>query len=264
MNRLPKCAAWTAVALSLGLAPLFGAVEINGIAAKVNGKVITKKEVNFHLAPRLALLRAKYPRRGEAYLTELKKAQDAVLEGLIDNKIVLSELEGKGAQLPDHVIDVEVQRIIREVFNGNEANFRKSLQESGMTMRAFRESQREKFLVQAFRSQQFGDVSPATPAEIEAHYRSRRNDLRDRSKDTLVFQKIYIPAVDPNRPGANPDDNLAFAEAIANQLKNGADFAEHAKQHSADAFAEEGGMWPETSRVDLSPAFAEVLFEAPQ
>lgn len=243
--------------------PAIGAIELNGIAAKVNGRVVTKKEVAFHMAPQVALLQAKYPGRGERYREELKKAQDATLEGLIENKIVLTELEGKGARLPDYVIDEEIQRIKREMFNGREADFRKSLESSGMTMRSYRESQKEKMLIQAFRQQQFRDVAPATSEEIGAHYRKRREAIRDRSKDTIEYQKIFIPAVNDSRPGATPEDNLAFAETLAGQIREGADFAELAGEHSADAFADEGGIWPETSRLDLSPAFAEILFEAP-
>ena len=40
-------------------------IEVNGIAAKVNGRAITKNEVTFMLAPIAAQLNAQYPRRGE-------------------------------------------------------------------------------------------------------------------------------------------------------------------------------------------------------
>ena len=162
-------------------------VEITRIAATVNGTMITTKEVAFHMAPSASLLQAKYPRRGPQYTKEIKEAQDNVLDKLIENKIVLYELEDRGAALPDHVIDAEVRRIITEVFNGNEAEFRKSLKDSGMTMRSFKESQKEKILIQAFRAQQFNDVAPATPEEIAKHFAARRLKLRDRSKDKIFL-----------------------------------------------------------------------------
>ena len=237
--------------------------EVNGIAVKVNGKVITKKEVAFHMSPTVSLLRAKYPKPTQEFQKEFLEAQEDVVERLIDNKIVLSQVERDQGQIPEHVLDEEVSRIAREVFHGDKRAFRDSLEESGMTMRSFRESQREKILVQAYRSQQFGDVAPPTSEEIRAHYNKKKKDLRERSKDTLTFQKIFIRSTDPNRPGATPDDQLEFAESIAKQIRNGSDFAELAKKHSADAFADQGGVWPETSRLDLSSAFAEVLFDSP-
>lgn len=259
-------------------------IEINGVAATVNSKVITKKEVSFHMAPAKSLLQAKYPRRGPQYTKELREAQDDVLEKLIENKIVLSELEDRGAALPDHVIQSEVRRIITEVFNGSETEFRNSLKDSGMTMRSFKESQKEKILIQAFRAQQFNDVAPATPEEISKHYSERRLKLRDRSKDKITYKKIFLFAKTPERlkqeamnserkePPTIPqlmeaqkrlDEQLALAEKLAADLKNGADFDALAAEHSDGAFAQEGGLWEDQPRIDLAPGFAEIIFDAP-
>ena len=254
------------MALTVALAsvlPSPGEILLNGFAATVNGTVITRKEVAFHMAPTISLLQAKYPRMGEQFQKEMKTAQQDVLDRLIENKLVLSELDRRGAVLPDQVIDAEVKRIVGEVFNGSEKEFRDSLEESGMTMRGFKESQKEKILIQAFRAQQFDNVAPSTPEEVSAHYKKRRLKIRDRSKDVISFQKIFIRAADPDRPGFTPEDQLGFAEQLAEQLKNGADFDELAKEHSNGAFADQGGRWEDESRVDLAPAFAEVIFEAP-
>lgn len=249
--------------------PAGAAIELNGIAAKVNGKAITTHEVRFHLAPTLGQLRTKYPRLGEQFVKAAKEAQSEVLEQLIKNKLVLSELEKLGAKLPDIVIDEEINRIIREVFNGNEEAFRDNLKKSGMTRRAFRESQREKILVQAFRQQQFKDVPPATDAEIKAHFEERRHELRDRSQDRITFRKIFIPALDRDNPAATPDEQLALAEKLATDVKNGTDFAETAMAHSAGAFAADGGLWEGDEgmgvpRPDLEVGFGDIVFDTPE
>ncbi|MDE0826225.1 MAG: SurA N-terminal domain-containing protein [Akkermansiaceae bacterium] len=237
-------------------------VELNKIAAKVNGKLVTSKEIDFHMAPVMALLQAKYPRKGPNYEKEIKKARSGILDRLIENKIVVSELERKGAGIPEHVIDGEVKRIISELFNGSEKEFRKSLGESGMNMQGFRESQKEKILIQAFRASQFNDVPPATDAEVSVQYKKRRSDLRDRTQDKVTYRKIFIRAVDPHRPGSTPGTQLLLAEGITKQLKADGDFAELAKEHSAGAFSDSGGLWENEERINLSPAFAEVIFES--
>lgn len=237
--------------------------EVNGIAAKVNGKVITKKELAFHMGPTVRMLQAKHARPNAAFRKEFQEAQDGALEELVEEKLVLSQVERNKAEVPEHVLDREVDRIIREVYDGNEKAFRAEFKKTGMTMRSFRESQREKILVQAFRSQQFKDIAPPTPQEVREHYNKRRGELRDRSQDTIKFQKIFVRAEDPTRPGSTPEQQLQFAESLARQLRDGADFAEVARAHSADAFADQGGIWPETSRLDLSTEFAQLLFDAP-
>ena len=241
--------------------PLSAAIPLNRIAATVNGKAITSMEVRFHLGPMVGALRTKYPRQGAQFRKALQEAHDKVLEQLIDNKLVLSKLEELDAKLPEAVIIEEENRIIREVFNGNEKEFRNSLKQSGMNRRQFRESQKEKILVQAFRQQQFKDVAPATDEEIQKRWRERRHELRDRSRDKITFRKIYIPANDPDDPAATVEDQLALAEKLARDVKGGANFAQTAITHSAGAFAADGGMWKDTERTDLEVGFGDIVFD---
>ena len=237
-------------------------IEITGVAATVNGKVVTKKEVRSLLAPTIELLRTKYPRGGEAFEIDFEKAREAVLDQLIENKIILSELEDQDARIPDTVVEGEVKRIVNEFFNGSEAEFRESLKESGTTMRSFRKAQKEKILVQAFKSEQFGrELAPPTPEEITAQYNKRKTEYRDRTKDKISFSKIFIPSQTGDLL-STPEKQLALAEDLATQLRAGANFSATAKKHSADAYAEDGGVWPETNRVDLEPSFAELLFQS--
>lgn len=248
--------------LLLLLTATLGAKEfqITSIAAKVNGHAITIKEVDTLLAPRRDVLRTMYPRLGEVYQRRLKEERDKILEQLINNELLLSEVEGK-ANIPDHVVEQEIERIVRENYDGKVEEFEKFLRENNLTRRGFRDQQREQILVQAYRAQQFTDIAPPTEAEIKAHYQTRKRLLRDRTKDKADFQKIFLRARDPLDPNVNPESQLALAEKLMLELKGGADFAEMAKKHSDGAFASEGGNWPATPRTDLSMSFGDALFE---
>jgi hypothetical protein len=57
-----------------------GPVEVNGIAAKVNGRVITKNEVSFMLAPIYAQLASQFPRRGAEFERQFKIARDGIVQ----------------------------------------------------------------------------------------------------------------------------------------------------------------------------------------
>ncbi|MBK1835432.1 SurA N-terminal domain-containing protein [Roseibacillus ishigakijimensis] len=251
--------------LLLLLVPL-GAKEfqITSIAAKVNGHAITKKEVETLLAPRREVLQTMYPRQGEIYQRRLKEFRDQILEQLINNELLLSEVQGMGAQIPDHVVEQEIARIVREDYDGKEDEFNRFLRENGLTRRSFREQQREQILVQAYRSQQFGDIPPPTEAEIRAKYEERKRAMRDRTKDSIDFQKIFLVARDRYDPNVTPERQLALADKLFLELKGGADFTALAKEHSDGAFADEGGFWRDTPRTDLSLSFGDALFEESQ
>ena len=244
-------------------APAGGPVEVNGIAAKVNGRVITKNQVSFMLAPIFAQLSAQYPRRGPQFESEFSKAKANVIQELVDRQIILDEFKQLGATIKPHIIDDEIKRQMRELYNGDQAKFREELKRSRLTMEGYREMTREKMVVQAMRAQQFSDAPPPLPNEIQQEYNEIKNTLRDVSKDVISFQKIFIPASDPMSPGVTPETQLALAEDIAAQLSAGKDFAEMAKIHSKDAFADQGGLQEDVPRTDLSPEFAAIIFDAP-
>ena len=243
-----------------------GPVEVNGIAAKVNGRVITKNQVSFMLAPIYAQLAAQYPRRGPNSTFDVKfnEAKTKVIQELVDRQIILDEFKVLGASIKPHIVDEEVKRQRQELFNGDELKFRDELKRNRLTMEGYREMTREKMVVQAMRAQQFSDAPPPLPNEVEKEYNEVKVTLRDVSKDICTFQKIFIPTSDPQNPGATPDSQLTLAENLAKQLAKGKNFGDLAKEHSKDAYADKGGLQENVPRKDLSPEFASIIFESPQ
>jgi peptidyl-prolyl cis-trans isomerase SurA len=240
-----------------------GPIEVNGIAAKVNGSVITKNQVSFMLSPIFAQLSAQFPRRGPQFEAEFKKAKDKVMQELIDRQIILDEFKQIGAVIKPHVIDEEIKNQMQTLYNGDETKFREELRRSRLTMEGYREMTREKMVVQAMRAQQFADAPPPLPNEVQKEYNEVKLTLRDMSKDVITFRKIFIPASDPANPVANPETQLTLAEDVARQLAQGKDFATLAKEHSRDAFADKGGLQEKVPRTDLSPEFAAIIVDSP-
>ncbi len=242
-----------------------GLIEVNGIAAKVNGRVITKKEVGMMLAPVINQLIAKYPRRGGQFERELIDSRDQILQELIDREIIMSEfsrMEKLGANLPDRAVDQEIKRQVRELYNGDEQKLRDELKQARMSMSAYKEMTREKLIVQAMRQEKFKDAPPPLPGEISREYAEAKDSLRDTSQDVITYRKIFLPRLDPTNPLATPETQLELAESIAEEAKAGAEFGELARQHSQDAFASDGGLQTDVPRTDLSPEFAAILFDA--
>lgn len=239
-------------------------IEVNAIAAKVNGSAITKNEVAFMLSPIYAQLTTQFPRRGPEFERQFTEAREKILQELIDRRIILDEFKQVGASIRPYLIDEEVKRQIRELYNNDESLFREELKKSRMTMDGYREMTREKMVVQAMRAQQFSDAPPPLPNEIQNEYNEVNSTLRDVTKDNITFRKIFIPSADPENPLATPDTQLALAEDITKQAKEGKSFEELAKTYSKDAFADLGGLQDNLPRTDLSPEFSAILFDAPE
>ncbi len=241
-----------------------GPQEINGIAATVNGLVITKKEVAFALSPIVAELRAQFPRRGTEFEKRIKESYEKILNDFIDRELVMSEFKTQGGKIRSNAVDEEVQRQIRERANGDQVKFREDLTKSGMTMETFRTMTERQMIVQAMRASKFSDAAPPLPFEIQKEYDEVKLKLRDTSGDTMTFLKIYIPALDAKNPAATPESQLDLADEIVKQLKSGANFEDLAKQHSRDAFAELGGKQEKVPRTDLAPEFAALIMDPPE
>jgi peptidyl-prolyl cis-trans isomerase SurA len=89
---------------------------VDGIAAVVNGDVITYSQVRQLSAPREKLLRSQYT--GQELENKLKEVRQLALKDLIDRRLVIQAFKKESFQIPDHVVDQRVHDIIRESFAG--------------------------------------------------------------------------------------------------------------------------------------------------
>ena len=265
MTMLKSMLGLTIISLVHLSAPQAQAVEVTGIAAKVNGRVITKNEVNFHMTPIKQQVDAAMPRKGDEYYKTLKEVRGKILDDLIERELILSEFNTltQGNGISPRAIDDEIERQIRDNFNSNRTEFNKALKQSGITPDQNRREVEKKLIVQAMRSQQFKNSIPPLPDEVAAEYKEQKIKMRDTTGDALEFHKIYIRKEDRTNPMITPEGQLDLAEDIVAKLKKGADFSDLAKEHSSDAYAEDGGNAGKTKRTDLSPSFATILMETP-
>src|SRR6266513_4699450 len=99
---------------------------INGIAAVVNGDVITYSQVRNLSAPREKLLRQQVT--GEELNKKLIELREMALKDLIDRRLVIQAFKKESYQIPDHVVDERMHQIIRESFGGDRNTFIKTLE----------------------------------------------------------------------------------------------------------------------------------------
>ena len=200
--------------------------EVTGIAAKVNGRVITKNELNYHLTPYRQQLNASMPRKGAQYNELINNARNEILDSLIERELILSEFRVRTGdrQFPPYAIDQEIDRQIRSLYNNNRSEFNKSLRQAGVTPAQHRRETEKKLIVQAMRSQQFKNATPPMPREIAAEYNEHKSKMRDITGDALEYHKIYIAKTNPSDALVTPETQLQLAEDIVARLKKGEAF----------------------------------------
>lgn len=115
-----------------------GRVVDNGIAATVNGRVITKNQVSFLLARKLKELEKQFPDKGEEHEKLVAEASKGVLKELVDRETTIDKFARLKIEIAPAVVEKEVQREIRDVYQGNLNLLREALKASRMTMDGYR------------------------------------------------------------------------------------------------------------------------------
>lgn len=236
--------------------------NLNQIAAKVDGRIVTKNELNFMFSPIQSQLKAQFPRKNSEYYSQLKKQKEKVFQELIDRELILGEFENSGGAIPEREADREINSRINNLYNGSRSAYIADLKKNGLSQSKYRSLVKRTIAVTAMKSQHVTNFAPPTDRELNAEYSKFRSKLRDISLDKASYQKIWIP-LESDELGATPESQLQLAEDIAKKIRRGESFSSLAKEFSADAYSEEGGQWPLTPRRDFPINFAPIIFNAP-
>ena len=112
----------------------------------------------------------------------------------------------------------------------------------------------------AYRVKDFAAEVEVSDEDVRAYYDVYR-DRRFRRREAVKFSQIYLPAP---AEGTSTEDKEAARQQLEDVLKEareGADFAELAKQHSKDESAAQGGDMGFVGKGQLVPALDTALFE---
>lgn len=239
------------------LAPSLWAADaqvIDGIAAVVNGDVITFSQVQEVSGPREKTLREQFS--GQELIDKIKEARLAALGDLIDRELVLQEFRKKEYHIPDYAVEQEIDGIIKDDFQGDRQAFIRTLNAQGYTLNRFREVQRDRITVGAMRQNNVkGNFAP-TPQEIEAYYQANRQEFATPEQVKLRMIVLNADPLDAN----SADNTRKMAEEIRQKVKDGGDFATMAKTYSMDGTAESGGDWGWVDRKTLNQDLTNVAF----
>jgi len=229
---------------------------IDGIAAVVNGEVITFSQVRILIGPRERMLRQQFT--GDEYRKRLIEAQAEALKDLIDRQLIVQAFKKEQLSLPDYFVEQRVNDIIRESFGGDRNTFMKMLQAQNFSMSDFRKNEYEKIVVAAMRGKNVKPSVIASPTKIEEYYRKHREEFT--SKEEVKLRMIMIPS---RAKEGNSAAQKAMAEEIQGKLSNGADFPRMAQMYSEDSTRDLGGDWGWIERKTLAGPLEKIAFSLP-
>ena len=226
---------------------------IDGIAAVVNGEVITFSQVRMLIAPRERILRQQYT--GAEYHQKLKEAEGQALQDLIDRELIVQSFKKEKYSLPEYFVEQRINDIIRENFNGDRNTFMKMLQAQNFSLSEFKKNEYEKIVVAAMRGKNVTPNIVASPTKIADYYHKHREEFT--SKEQVKLRMIMIPS---RAAEGNSASQKEMAEEILGKLAGGADFAKMAQIYSEDSTRDLGGDWGWIDRKTLAGPLENIAF----
>ncbi len=208
--------------------PAAKAIPAEEIAATVNGKHITIWDFNARYS---ATMRDRFY-HGKPPEGQVEAVRKEVLDLLVDNALLVEEAERRGIK-PDEV-KFEQAAANAEARYSAMPEWKR---DRGQVLAMIKAQVDRQSLVEQV-SKVLREVPQPTPAEVRAYFDQKPEFFTEPEKLRL---SIILLKVDPGAPKAEVDKAREEAQGIYQRLKDGADFAELARQSSGDGSAERGG-----------------------
>jgi peptidyl-prolyl cis-trans isomerase SurA len=204
----------------------------DGLAAIVNGYRITDEELERYYQSQVQD-QAAPPSEDQAQMMRL-----SILSEIIDRQILLHEAEKLGLTAVDEEINQRLGEY-RAPF-ANEDGFLASLRDRGMNLEDLRTEIRRNLTIDKLFNRQVASRIKISDAEMRAYYEENRASFALAEQQLHLAQLLVTEAAETPVPNLQNDDATdkesakAKIQMLAEQLRNGADFAQVAQDYSED------------------------------
>jgi len=240
---------WTRFAVlafisALFLCPAAQAADsvLDGIVAVVNGKIITKYEVDERMRPVYEQVRGR--KLGSDELMKVEALKRQVIDQMVEDQLILAESERYKLKISDVEVEDQIKMFIakRQI---TEAEFKRQLDLQRMGRDEFARNMRRDMIRHRLIGGAVTSKIVVTDTEIEERYKERKAEF---SKDSMVqLALILLPA------GVSAKEIKAAVEA--GQLT----FAQAAEKYSQGPGAGHGGDIGFIAWKDLAPEWNAAL-----
>ncbi len=215
---------------------------INGVAAIVNGEMITEFDLQSEMAPE-AMRRGMNP-KDPAQAAALSELSKATLERMVTNIILTQEAQRLKISVSDSDVENEIQQILSKNRMTPE-EFRHQLQIQRMSEKDFREKLKASLLRNRLLANMVGRKVIVTKEEVADYYNQHKHTFMNNQR--VRFAVIVYP----------PTEN---AEKQAQRIRSGkASFEQVARQVSIGPRAQDGGDVGLVDWNSLDPAWQDRL-----
>jgi len=234
-----------------------GAVVVDGIAAVVNGEIVTLLEMEkagqAALAERLRMVPA------AAQEQVRREVLRPVLDQLVLERLQAQRARELGIQVSEQEIDAAIAGI-REENRLSEELLERLLRERGVSREDYRREIRSQIRLSKLVRQEIGARIALSDEEIAAYYDEHRQEWR--RPERIRIRHLLVPlAADP--APAEVEAARARADAVRARAAGGADFADLVRAETPGAAPGVDPLSGEIARGELFPALEEAAFALP-
>lgn len=218
------------------------------VVAKVNGMPIYASDLDAMVKAQVRMLQSQLANDPARLRKELADVRRNALNGLIDFQLLEDEFFRLGGVINKEDIENDEKQVTQLSFNGDHAALMAEIDAVGMSFEKFHELRERMIIVSAVRARIANNLE-VTDAMVKEHY--EKNLQRWRDPESVKIHTLTILSTTANA--------RSQAEILRTRMVNGGDFAEMARENSADSRADEGGAWPWTRLSDINDQVAAVI-----
>ncbi len=218
------------------------------VVAKVNGMPIYASDLDAMVKAQVRMLKAQLANEPAQLRKELEDVKRRALNELIDFQLLEDEFFRLGGVIQKEDLDNDLAQAANGSFNGNREALMAEINAIGIPFEKYREMRERLIIVSAVRARIVNNVEVTEPMMRE-HY--EKNLQRWRAPESVKFHTLTILKTSANA--------RMLADSLRTRMVNGGDFAEMARENSADSRAGDGGAWPWTSLADINDQVGMVL-----
>ena len=224
---------------------------VNKVLVVINDEVITQGELDKVLIPVYMQYRDIY--EGEELTTALAGARKAILEKMIQNKLLLAEAKRRKIEVDPREVEGVIEDV-RQSFPSEEA-FRETMTRENIYMSQLEERYKEKIMIDKLIDFAVKSKISMAPLEGSRYYEEHPEEFKN-LEQVRVF--AILIKVTPER---DETEAIKLSNRILRRLEEGCDFSLLAREYSDASFAKTGGDMGWIKKGELISELDEAIFQ---